>query len=163
SWVTVAPANWVSSQTAMSFNAASGPSACGRRPSTTRPSPRLSAFVNACRRESESGKRSNPTVPARKKTVPDATATTVNASNRTCIASTVRRTALGRICDRSVVNERDDGESGQQGQYQRTIHGSRCIGAGGQQQQRRDAARAKQLRCHDAFSIPRPAQNADQS
>ena len=42
-----------------------GSSARGKRPSITRPSPRLSALVSACSRVNASGKRSSPTVPAR--------------------------------------------------------------------------------------------------
>src|SRR6202044_3500971 len=61
----LAPANWTSAQMATSLSAASGLSARGKRPSTTSPSPRLSALVSACRRLSASGKRNKPTVPAR--------------------------------------------------------------------------------------------------
>jgi hypothetical protein len=63
SWATVAPASCTRSQTMISFSAPNGPSVCGNNPSTTRPSPRLSALVSACRRVRGSGKRSNPTVP----------------------------------------------------------------------------------------------------
>ena len=66
----------------------------GSRPSTTRPRPRLSALVSACRRVSVSGKRSRPTVPARKKNAPAETATIVKMSSATLIrrpASRVRR------------------------------------------------------------------------
>src|SRR5262245_8452276 len=44
--------------------------AWGRSPSTTRSRPTLSALVRACNRVSVSGKRSQPTVPARKKNAP---------------------------------------------------------------------------------------------
>ena len=70
SWVTIAPDNWTSSQMLTSFNAPNSPFACGNRPRTTRPRPRLSTLVSACRRVSESGKRIKPTVPAKKKNAP---------------------------------------------------------------------------------------------
>ncbi len=64
---TVAPLTRTRSQTATSFNAASTLPVCGTRPRTMRPRPRLSAFVSACRRVNMSGKRSRPTVPARRR------------------------------------------------------------------------------------------------
>ena len=47
-----------------------GQGTSGSSPRTTSPSPRLSALVRACSRVSVSGKRSRPTVPARKNSVP---------------------------------------------------------------------------------------------
>src|SRR4029077_7957188 len=87
SCVTIAPDNWTSSQILTNFRALNGPFACGSRPRTTRPRPRLSTLVSACRRVSESGKRSKPTVPAKKKNAPAETAKTVNISD----ASFIRR------------------------------------------------------------------------
>src|SRR5262249_38738094 len=80
SWATVAPASWTSSHTATSFSPPSGASARANKPSPPRPRPRLSALVSACRRVRVSGKRSSPTVPARKKKMPAMTARTVKVS-----------------------------------------------------------------------------------
>src|SRR5262249_26993561 len=68
------------SHTAMSLTPSRPAPTLGRRPSTTRPGRRLSAWVRAWPRVSASGKRSTPTVPARKNTPPADTATTVRAS-----------------------------------------------------------------------------------
>src|SRR4029077_7247397 len=81
SCVTIAPDNWTSSQMLTSFNAPNSPFACGNRPKTTSPRPRLSTLVSACRRVSESGKRIKPTVPAKKKNPPAETRKTVKMSN----------------------------------------------------------------------------------
>ena len=80
SWETVALASRTSSQTQTSLRPSRRLSASGSNPSTTRPRPRLSALVSACRRVSASGKRSRPTVPARKKNAPAETATIVTMS-----------------------------------------------------------------------------------
>jgi hypothetical protein len=66
----VAPDRRANSQTASRPSAASGELTWGSRPSTTSPSPRLSALVSACSRVRVSGKRSSPTVPARKNANP---------------------------------------------------------------------------------------------
>src|SRR4029079_7220295 len=85
SWVTIAPDNWTSNQMVTSFNAPNNPFTCGSRPRTTRPRPRLSTLVSACRRVSASGKRIRPTVPARKKNAPAETARTVKMSRASFI------------------------------------------------------------------------------
>src|SRR5215469_7582235 len=82
SWDTVPLANKTSSQTITSFSASRGPCARGSKPRTTKPRPRLSALVSACRRVKVSGKRSSPTVPARKKKAPPETAAIVKMSSR---------------------------------------------------------------------------------
>src|SRR5215471_11731201 len=82
SWATVPLANKTSSQTMTSFRASSGPCARGNKPRTTKPRPRLSALVSACRRVKASGNRSSPTVPARKKKAPLEIAAIVKMSSR---------------------------------------------------------------------------------
>src|SRR5260370_39794371 len=62
SCATVPPANWTSTQTATSFRAPSRLSACGSKPSTIRPRPRLSALAKAGRRVEEEGERRQPDV-----------------------------------------------------------------------------------------------------
>ena len=74
---------------------------------------------------SASGKRSSPTVPARKKNAPAETATTVAISSSVCIVSAVRRAAPGGIRTRHAVDESDGGEGRQQRQCQGDIHGGR--------------------------------------
>ena len=81
SWETVAPASSTSSQTETSLRPSRRLPASGSSPSTTRPRPRLSALVSACSRVSVSGKRSRPTVPARKKNAPAETAAIVKMSS----------------------------------------------------------------------------------
>ncbi len=85
SWDTVALPTRTINQTQTSLRALASPVARGNRPSTTRPSARLSAFVSACRRVRVSGKRSKPTVPARKKNAPAQTAAMVRTSSATLI------------------------------------------------------------------------------
>src|SRR5271170_6685087 len=87
SCATIAPDICTNSQTPIILSAPNGHSASGNSPSTTRPRPRLSALVSACRRVSESGKRSRPTVPAMKKNAPPETASTTNISRAKLIAS----------------------------------------------------------------------------
>src|SRR5262249_16436151 len=81
SWETAAPASRTSNQTQISLNPPRTLPACGSSPNTTRPKPRLSALVSACKRVSVSGKRSRPTVPARKKNAPVETAMIVTMSS----------------------------------------------------------------------------------
>src|SRR5262249_56656269 len=80
---TVALASSTRNQTQTSLSPSRRLPACGSSPSTTRPSPRLSALVSACNRVSVSGKRSRPTVPARKKNAPAETAMMVTMSSTT--------------------------------------------------------------------------------
>jgi hypothetical protein len=51
-------------------------------PAAINPSPKLSALVSACRRVKAFGKRSNPTVPARKKKEPAMNSIMVKLSTR---------------------------------------------------------------------------------
>src|SRR5262249_7676330 len=78
---TVALASSTRNQTQTSLRPSRKLPVCGSSPSTTRPSPRLSALVSACNRVSASGNRSRPTVPARKKKAPAETAAMVPMSS----------------------------------------------------------------------------------
>ena len=157
----VAPDSSTSSQMHTSLRPALTLSTCGSRPSTTRPRPRLSALVSACRRVNESGKRSSPTVPARKKNAPATTATTVHRSRTklTAVVARARRSPARLV----RFHERERGERREQRQRQRDVDRRRFAGRRTQQQHHRDAARAEQLRRHHAVRVGRPAQHADQS
>ena len=161
-WVTVAPANCASSQMATSFRAPRSPSACGNKPSTTRPRPRLSALVSACRRVSGSGKRSSPTVPARKKKAPAETKSTVKMSS----ARLMRRPSLrvARVGTGGALHEGDRREGCEQRQHQRNIDHRRHFRspppAAAVRRRRRCRATAPPS-CRSASAGP--AQHADQS
>ena len=151
SCATVAPDSSTSSHTHTSFTATSMPSTRGRRPSTTSPRPRLSALESACSRVRVSGKRSRPTVPARKKNAPASTATTVNTSS----AALIRGSAQGRGRLRALcgLGERHRHERREQRERERDVDGGVTLGAFREQQQGRDAAGAEQLHRHDPVGL----------
>ena len=134
SCVTIAPDNWTSSQMLTSFNAPNSPFACGNRPRTTRPRPRLSTLVSACRRVSESGKRIKPTVPAKKNNAPGRDGENGEDVKREfhppLAAFWDLALRIGRASD-----ERDRRERGEQRQQQCNIHDRRRLGRRGQQKQ----------------------------
>src|SRR5262249_25123310 len=117
---TVALASSTSSQTQTSFRPPRTSAACGSNPSTTRPRPRLSALVSACKRVSVSGKRSKPTVPARKNNAPAETARIVTMSRAVLIMSQWFNVSGSQV-GRSLLDERDGSEGGQQRERQRDV------------------------------------------
>src|SRR5215472_1657643 len=133
-----------------SFNPSRKLSVCGSNPTTTRPRPRLSALVSACKRVNVSGKRSRPTVPARKNNAPAETARIVTMSRAmliTCQWFGGSRSQVGS----SLLDEGDGREGGQERERQRDVDRSRHAGHCPEQQQGRNAPSSDQLRRHHAI------------
>ena len=89
SCVTIAPDNWTSSQMLTSFSAPNG-LRLWQQAQNDKAEAKIVHLGQGCRRVSESGKRSKPTVPAKKKNAPAETAKTVKMSN----ARFIRRSLL---------------------------------------------------------------------
>ena len=167
----MAPASRASSQTAMSLRAPRGQATWGSSPSTTRPRPRLSALVRACRRVRVSGKRSRPRVPARKKTAPRETQMTVKRVSARVMspscASRLVRVLFPDGCRRTRAlgagHEGHRGEGREQGQQQGQVPNRIDPVGHAQQQEGRDPAAAEQLGRQHAVRILRAAQDADQA
>src|SRR5690606_18811170 len=128
------------------------PSACRDSPATTKPSPRVSALVSACRRLRVSGKRSSPTLPAAKNSSPPASSRLLRMSSQSAMATPPQQ-----------LHQRDADHRRQQRQYQRRIAQARLPQPLGEHQEQRRTAGAQQLHRQQSVDPPRPAPNAPQA